>query len=193
VELQLAEAVAREIGTDYLQTASVKHSQMHSAFEGVAILKERYDILWEEVKRLDAERMRSAAVKLAASALRFVVETCPPTETADNGRRSRGRKTLDPRREKEILAFERWQRSVPEAGRGDPSPGRSRRKPPHGRPGQATEGCRARPLESAASIPSKLPTFERQRGVPRRVGCQSKRNRRCRHRVLRFSRPRPCR
>lgn len=30
--------------------------------------------------------MRAAALKLAAAALRFVVDTCPPTEIADNGK-----------------------------------------------------------------------------------------------------------
>jgi hypothetical protein len=88
MELILAEAMARAIAMGYLQTAWVKHPKMHSAYEGAAILKKKYDTLWEEVRRLDAERMRGAAVKLAASALRFVVEICPPTETADNGRRS---------------------------------------------------------------------------------------------------------
>jgi len=107
MELQLAEAVVRAIGTEYLQTAAVKHPPIHSAHEGAAILKEKYDILWEEVKRLDADRMRAAAVKLAATALRFVVETCPPTETTDNGKWTRSRKALDLRAEKEIEAFGR--------------------------------------------------------------------------------------
>jgi hypothetical protein len=62
MELLLAEAIARAIARAYLQTAWVKHPQMHSAYEGAAILKEKYDILWEEVRRLDAERMRTAAV-----------------------------------------------------------------------------------------------------------------------------------
>ena len=45
MELQLAEAVLRVVGTEYLQTGSVKHSEMHSAHEGAAILKGKYDIL----------------------------------------------------------------------------------------------------------------------------------------------------
>jgi hypothetical protein len=45
MELQLAEAVVRAIGTEYLQTAAVKHPPIHSAHEGAAILKEKYDIL----------------------------------------------------------------------------------------------------------------------------------------------------
>ena len=145
MELQLAEAMVRAIGTEYLQTAAVKHPPIHSAHEGAAILKEKYDILWEEVKRLDADRMRAAAVKLAATALRFVVETCPPTETTDNGKWTRSRKVLDPRREKEIEAFERWQMGVREAGGGNNSLGRDEHEPQDGHPGPATVGCGARP------------------------------------------------
>jgi hypothetical protein len=145
MELQLAEAVVRAIGTEYLQTAGVKHPPIHSAHEGAAILKEKYDILWEEVKRLDADRMRTAAVKLAATALRFVVETCPPTETTDKGKWTRSRNALDPRREKEIEAFERWQMSVGEAGSGSRSLGRDEHEPQDGHYGPATVGCCARP------------------------------------------------
>lgn len=57
--LLLAEAIARAIGRAYLQTAWVKHPEMNSAHDCAAIRKEKYDILWEEVSRLDAERMRS--------------------------------------------------------------------------------------------------------------------------------------
>jgi hypothetical protein len=151
VELLLAEAMARAIRTEYLQTASVKHPQLNSAYEGAAILKEKYDILSEEVRGLDAERMRAAAVQLAATALRLVVDTCPPTQT-DKGKWTRGRKALDPRREKEIAAFERWQKSV-EAGRGGPSPSRGQHKPRGAfRPGH--RGAVVPDLESAAAIPS---------------------------------------
>jgi hypothetical protein len=55
--------MARAIRTEYLQTASVSHPQMHSPYEGVAILKEKYGILWDEVRGLDAERMRAAVVR----------------------------------------------------------------------------------------------------------------------------------
>ena len=145
MELQLAEAVVRAIATEYLQTAAVRHPPIHSAHEGAAILREKYDILWEEVKRLDGDRMRAAAVKLAATALRFVVETCPPTQTTDNGKWTRSRKALDPRREKEIEAFERWQLSVGEAGGGSHSLGRDEHEPQYGHPGTETMGCGARP------------------------------------------------
>ena len=84
--------MAQAIGKEYLQ-ASVKRSREHSAYEGAAILKERCDLLREEVKMLDAGQMREAAVKLEASALRFLVDTYPPTETAANDRWTRSRKT----------------------------------------------------------------------------------------------------
>jgi hypothetical protein len=139
MELQLAEAVVRAIATECLQMAAVKHPPIHSAHEGAAILKEKYDILWEEVKRLDADRMRAAAVRLAATALRFVVESCSPTETTNNGKWTRSRKALDPRREKEINAFERWQMSVSH------SLGRDEHEPQDGHPGTETKGFGARP------------------------------------------------
>ena len=65
MELQLTEAVANAIGMEYMR-ASMKGPRLHSAYEGVAILKGKYDILWEEVKRLDVERMRAAAVGCAS-------------------------------------------------------------------------------------------------------------------------------
>ena len=145
MELQLAEALVQTTATEYLQRAAVRHTPIHSAHDRAAILREKYDILWEEVKRLDADRMRTAAVKLAATALRFVVETCPPTETTDNGKWTRSRKALDPRREKEIEAFERWQMSIGEAGGGSHSLGRDEHELRDGHPGPATVGCGARP------------------------------------------------
>ena len=158
MELQLAEAVAQAIGTEYLQ-ASVKHAQLHSAYEGAAILKEKYDILWEEVKALNAERMRAAAVGLAATALRFVVDTCPPTETPHDGAWARSRKTLDPRREKEIGAFERWQMSGwREADRGSQGPEREENKPRDGQPDKHNVGysrsteCGSRPRRRRCRI-----------------------------------------
>jgi hypothetical protein len=123
----------------------VKHPPIHSAHEGAAILKEKYDILWEEVKRRDADRMRGAAVKLAATALRFVVETCSPTRIADNGKWTQSRKALDPRREKEIEAFERWQMGAEEASGGSHSLGRDEHKPQYGHPGTETMGFGTRP------------------------------------------------
>jgi hypothetical protein len=111
MELQLAEAVANGIGREYMR-ASRKCLRLHSAHEGAAVLKEKYDILWEEVKRVDVKQTRAAAIRLAATALRFVVDTCPPSKTnADAGANTR--KPMDPGREKEITAFERWQMGEP--------------------------------------------------------------------------------
>ncbi|HEV3279316.1 MAG TPA: hypothetical protein VG860_21170 [Terriglobia bacterium] len=146
MKLQPAEAVARAIGMAHLQAASVKHVQIHSAYEGAAILKEKYDILWEEVTRLDAERMRAAAVKLAATALRFVVDACPPPKTIDNGKWTHSRKALNQRREKEIAAFERWQmRGRRDPGRESQEPGREDHKRRDGHRGQVIVVRGARP------------------------------------------------
>jgi hypothetical protein len=145
MELQLAEAVANAIDMEYMR-ASMKHLRLHSAYEGAAVLKEKYDILWEEVRRLDVEQMRTAAVRLAATALRFVVDTCPLTKTQDRGTGNSNRKPLDPRREKEIAAFERWQTAGQrEAGRSSLELRREEHRPRNGQPDQNNVVCGARP------------------------------------------------
>jgi hypothetical protein len=103
--------MVRAIWTKYLQTASVKRPQRHSAYEGAAILKEKYD---HPLGRGEEARCRGSARRGSP-----VGSDCPPLRgrhlpsDRDYGKSARSRKTLDLRREKEIAAFERWQRSVP--------------------------------------------------------------------------------
>ena len=145
MELQLTEAVANAIGMEYMR-ASMKRPPLHSAYEGAAVLKEKYDVLWEGVKRVDVEQMRAAAIKLAATALRFVVDTCPPTKTQDVGAATNTRKLLDARREKEIVAFERWQTNRrSEAGRSTRRPRPEEHRPQGGQLDQGNMVSGARP------------------------------------------------
>jgi hypothetical protein len=65
MELQLAEVVANAIGREYMRV-SRKCLRLHAAHEGAAVLKEKYDILSEEVKRVDVKQTRAAAIRLAA-------------------------------------------------------------------------------------------------------------------------------
>jgi hypothetical protein len=110
MDLQIVESVANAVGLEYMR-ASMKHRQFRSAYEGAAILREKYELLWETVKGCNVEQMRAAAIRLAATALRFVVDTCPPPEAREKcvGKEARGQR--DTRREREVAAFERWQRA----------------------------------------------------------------------------------
>ena len=58
---------------DELERARVKHPDYHSAHEGYAVILEELDELWDEIKRDGPkERMRSEAVQVAATAIRFI-------------------------------------------------------------------------------------------------------------------------
>jgi hypothetical protein len=54
--------------------ASMKHLQSRSA-EGVAILKEKHELLWKMVKKRNVEPMRVGGVHLAAMPQRFMIDT----------------------------------------------------------------------------------------------------------------------
>ncbi len=61
-----------------LQIAMMQFGSFNSAHEGFAVLKEEVDELWEEVKKKGAVRdmraLRNEATKVAAMALRFIVD-----------------------------------------------------------------------------------------------------------------------
>ena len=55
-----------------------------SAHEGWAVIKEEVDELWDEVKRKQntrsIEKMRAESVQIAAMAIRFALDICPPEQ-----------------------------------------------------------------------------------------------------------------
>ena len=65
---------------DEYQRAIEKFPPFNSAHEGIAVIKEEYDELWNWVRtkkeaRLTAE-MRKEAMQLAAMAMRFMIDCC---------------------------------------------------------------------------------------------------------------------
>lgn len=72
-----------EICREYLQAAR-HYPPMNSAHEGVSVLREEFEELWDEVKvkqsARDLPKMRYEAVQTAAMALRFIVDICSGEE-----------------------------------------------------------------------------------------------------------------
>lgn len=67
-----------------LNSANEKFGPFNSAHEGWAVLKEEVDELWIEVKKKQSARspdlMRGEAVQIAAMAIRFALDICPPVK-----------------------------------------------------------------------------------------------------------------
>lgn len=74
------QSAAAQLATEELESATRNYFPFASAHEGIAIIREEYLELEEEVfKKPSArstERMRKEATQLAAMALRFVVDLC---------------------------------------------------------------------------------------------------------------------
>jgi NTP pyrophosphatase (non-canonical NTP hydrolase) len=75
--------VKKEIGK-----AIEKYVPMFSPHEGMSILNEEVDELWDEVKKKqpqNKEAMRKEAIQVAAMAVRFIYDIC--SENRDYGRK----------------------------------------------------------------------------------------------------------
>lgn len=70
-------AVLREVHTE-AHRAMEKHAPMHSAHEGISVLREELDELWDEVKadRGYQDSARKEAIQIAAMAVRYVLNVC---------------------------------------------------------------------------------------------------------------------
>ena len=86
--------VLKDVYYEY-KRASSKFPPFNSAHEGIAIIEEEYDELWDEIKKKDLyndptglyigidftkyrdkKRMREEAIQLAAMSLRFLIDVC---------------------------------------------------------------------------------------------------------------------
>lgn len=63
-----------------LRKATANNGPFHSAHEGIAVIKEEYDELWDEIKKKainrDPEKLQKEAVQLGAMAMRFIMDIC---------------------------------------------------------------------------------------------------------------------
>lgn len=60
--------------------AAIKHQPMHSPHEGISVIFEEYDELWDHVKA-DTGRTDDAmdeAIQIAAMGVRYVLDLCNP-------------------------------------------------------------------------------------------------------------------
>jgi hypothetical protein len=62
--------------------ATRDHKSFNSAHEGIAVIKEEYDELWDEIKKKPGsrspEKMLEEAAQLGAMAKRLIVDICLP-------------------------------------------------------------------------------------------------------------------
>lgn len=70
-----------------LHSAMADHPKWHSAHEGYAVILEELDELkawvWMKQKNRDLDKMRKEAIQVAATAMRFVLDICPPEKPGD--------------------------------------------------------------------------------------------------------------
>lgn len=75
----LPHSLTEEVDAE-LARAESKFNPYNSAHEGYAVVLEELDELWQEVKKNDKDRdvgaMRTEAVQVAVTALRFVKDVC---------------------------------------------------------------------------------------------------------------------
>ncbi len=64
------------IEAEYERTTS-EFGNFYSAHEGIAIIREEYDELWDEIKGgQNKRRMREEAIHVATMAIRFINDVC---------------------------------------------------------------------------------------------------------------------
>lgn len=76
-KLALFDEVARLVRIEYTQ-ALLAHPSYHSAHEGMSIMKEEVDELWEHVRADtgDSQDALGEAVQVASTAMRFATDIC---------------------------------------------------------------------------------------------------------------------
>lgn len=79
---RLSPAVGRVLDEvwDEVERAMSKHASMHSPHEGISVIREEFEELWDEIKPNAGGRdnaARKEAVQLAAMAVRYIVDLDP--------------------------------------------------------------------------------------------------------------------
>jgi len=67
--------------TNELISATKKHGKFHSEHEGIAIIREEFEELWEIIKNkqntgIREKEMFVESVQIAAMAIRFIIDNC---------------------------------------------------------------------------------------------------------------------
>jgi len=81
-EREEREAAAWRLIRDEYMSATMRFGEFHNTHEGYAVILEELDELWEAIKsNRPIEIIRQEAVRIAAMALRFLVDCCQESET----------------------------------------------------------------------------------------------------------------
>ncbi len=60
-----------------LERARAKFPPFHSAHEGIAVIREEFEELWDDTKlNASIKDMRAEAIQVASSAIRFIEDVC---------------------------------------------------------------------------------------------------------------------
>ena len=78
--MDVQDAVLRLVD-DELTRARLLHARLNSPHEAKAVVEEELDELWEHVKANTGRspEARAEAIQVAAMALRYVIDLCPPS------------------------------------------------------------------------------------------------------------------
>lgn len=86
----------KAIITEYNRTI-IKNAPFHSTYEGWALIKQKVDSLWDEIKKEETggsrEAMQKEAAQIGAMAMRFIIDLCNDEKLVKVSQIADGKKT----------------------------------------------------------------------------------------------------
>jgi len=74
----------RLISSEYFRALQIHYRKFNSYHEGISVIREEFEELWDEIKKnsanRDPERILEEARQLGAMAMRFLIDLCEITD-----------------------------------------------------------------------------------------------------------------